>query len=157
MGTLLWDVILMLWVRGRLSITYRCLVEHRTTLLRDAPLRVVHWGTSTAVLSIREVCLFDHHLFLPRLIKVFPIEGAHLASLPRALQICITRMTDLFIECFCGDRIVNAQTLVNGSSPDDGCNMPCRGNVSEYCGGANKINIYQRYHTPSLASTHDVI
>lgn len=42
-------------------------------------------------------------------------------------------------ECYCG----NALSSGGAKEPDmSGCNMPCAGNVSEYCGGSNRINIY---------------
>ncbi|KAA1470743.1 copper radical oxidase [Dentipellis sp. KUC8613] len=41
-------------------------------------------------------------------------------------------------ECYCG------LTLVNGaiSEPDGDCDMTCSGNSSEFCGGPNRLNIY---------------
>ncbi|KAL5400207.1 hypothetical protein PMIN03_000392 [Paraphaeosphaeria minitans] len=47
------------------------------------------------------------------------------------------------LACFCGNSIVNDQAVVSGATPDNGCNMPSRGNVLEYCGGAKRITIYQ--------------
>ncbi|KAK1545521.1 WSC domain-containing protein [Colletotrichum paranaense] len=44
-------------------------------------------------------------------------------------------------ECFCGS------TISNGGAPAvDGCNMLCNGNSSEYCGGPNRLNVYDFQH-----------
>ncbi|KYK54338.1 putative glyoxal oxidase precursor [Drechmeria coniospora] len=40
-------------------------------------------------------------------------------------------------ECYCGN------TIANGGKPtNSGCNMPCNGNSSEYCGGAGRLSMY---------------
>ncbi|KAF2761337.1 WSC-domain-containing protein [Pseudovirgaria hyperparasitica] len=40
-------------------------------------------------------------------------------------------------ECYCGN------TIDNGHGPkSDGCTMTCKGNSTEFCGGANRINLY---------------
>lgn len=42
-------------------------------------------------------------------------------------------------ECFCGN------SIDNGASPaSSGCDMACSGNHGETCGGAGRINLYQR-------------
>ncbi|UNI14601.1 (Methyl)glyoxal oxidase [Purpureocillium takamizusanense] len=41
-------------------------------------------------------------------------------------------------ECYCGNKISNG-----GQPADSGCNMPCNGNSSEYCGGSGRLNVYQ--------------
>ncbi|WYZ34618.1 hypothetical protein EsH8_I_000894 [Colletotrichum jinshuiense] len=44
-------------------------------------------------------------------------------------------------ECYCGN------TISNGGAPAvDGCNMLCNGNSSEYCGGGNRLNVYDFQH-----------
>lgn len=40
-------------------------------------------------------------------------------------------------ECFCGNAIANG-----GAYAGEGCNMLCNGNASEYCGGPNRLNVY---------------
>ncbi|PSN72640.1 WSC-domain-containing protein [Corynespora cassiicola Philippines] len=41
-------------------------------------------------------------------------------------------------ECYCGN------TLDNDNGPaEDGCDMPCNGNSSQLCGGANRMNLYE--------------
>ncbi|KEY70677.1 hypothetical protein S7711_02276 [Stachybotrys chartarum IBT 7711] len=41
-------------------------------------------------------------------------------------------------ECFCGN------TVANGGMPaTSGCNMLCAGNSTEYCGGPNRLNVYE--------------
>ncbi|KAG7050936.1 WSC domain-containing protein [Colletotrichum scovillei] len=46
-------------------------------------------------------------------------------------------------ECYCDNQLRNT-----GSSGFDGCNMLCSGNSSEYCGGPNRINVYQASAKP---------
>ena len=54
-------------------------------------------------------------------------------------------------ECFCGNYLGNlaengGPCATNAST----CNMPCKGNNAETCGGSNRINMYQ-YGTPTSA------
>lgn len=44
-------------------------------------------------------------------------------------------------ECYCGKAFSNG----GGPAPDgtSGCNMPCAGNASEFCGGPNRLDVYQ--------------
>ncbi|MCJ1410361.1 hypothetical protein MMC19_004446 [Ptychographa xylographoides] len=44
-------------------------------------------------------------------------------------------------ECYCGNAFSNG----GGPAPDGlaGCNMVCNGNSSEYCGGPNRLDMYQ--------------
>ena len=57
------------------------------------------------------------------------------------------------LTCFsdCGNAISNGNTL----APDgpSSCNMICSGNSSEYCGGPNRINIYQIGAAPVSSTT----
>lgn len=41
-------------------------------------------------------------------------------------------------ECFCGNTLGNGHT-----KQEDGCDMHCNGAATEWCGGANRINIYE--------------
>ncbi|KAF2170893.1 hypothetical protein M409DRAFT_35857, partial [Zasmidium cellare ATCC 36951] len=41
-------------------------------------------------------------------------------------------------ECWCDDAIQNGATVAQS-----GCDMTCTGNSTEYCGGSNRINVYQ--------------
>ena len=41
-------------------------------------------------------------------------------------------------ECYCDSQIQN-----QAAKADTGCDMTCTGNSSEYCGGSNRLNIYQ--------------
>ncbi|KAK1676777.1 WSC domain-containing protein [Colletotrichum godetiae] len=50
-------------------------------------------------------------------------------------------------ECYCDSQLRNT-----GSSGFDGCNMLCSGNSSEYCGGPNRINVYQASAKPKSVS-----
>ncbi|KAF4830329.1 WSC domain-containing protein [Colletotrichum tropicale] len=45
-------------------------------------------------------------------------------------------------ECYCGNSPANG-----GASVVDGCNMVCNGNSSEYCGGPNRLNVYDYKHS----------
>ena len=51
-------------------------------------------------------------------------------------------------ECYCGNQIANG-----GSSISSGCNMPCAGNSSEYCGGPNALNLYQEVNRSPPANS----
>ncbi|KAF9879202.1 copper radical oxidase [Colletotrichum karsti] len=44
-------------------------------------------------------------------------------------------------ECYCGNKPVNG-----GAPAVDGCNMVCSGNSSEFCGGPNRLNVYDFQH-----------
>ncbi|KAI8247925.1 WSC domain-containing protein [Colletotrichum sp. SAR 10_98] len=46
-------------------------------------------------------------------------------------------------ECWCDNQIRNGGVL---TLPTDGCNMLCRGNTYETCGGSNRLNIYASYN-----------
>ncbi|KAI9449272.1 WSC domain-containing protein [Lactarius psammicola] len=57
-------------------------------------------------------------------------------------------------ECWCGSEIENGQTFVGNDDgikhgnfrpyPDDPyCNMPCKGDPTELCGGASRLNVYK--------------
>ncbi|KAF2112851.1 hypothetical protein BDV96DRAFT_601675 [Lophiotrema nucula] len=49
-------------------------------------------------------------------------------------------------ECWCGNRIDNGSAQVSGISLTNGCDMPCNGNLTEFCGGSDRLNLY---HTPT--------
>src|SRR5450432_3883553 len=47
-------------------------------------------------------------------------------------------------ECYCGNVINPGAGLVAGTTPaQTGCNMVCKANASEYCGGVNRLNMYK--------------
>lgn len=54
-------------------------------------------------------------------------------------------------ECYCGNSFSNG----GGPAPDGltGCNMPCNGNSSEYCGGSNRLNVYDYNNAVQVSST----
>ncbi|KEI38605.1 uncharacterized protein L969DRAFT_62718 [Mixia osmundae IAM 14324] len=54
-------------------------------------------------------------------------------------------------QCYCDSTVRNAATVATPSSDpiSAGCNMLCSGNSTEYCGGANRLNVYK---LPSRAS-----
>ncbi|KAJ7659270.1 copper radical oxidase [Mycena polygramma] len=41
-------------------------------------------------------------------------------------------------QCFCGPAIVNG----GAPEPISDCNMPCAGNISEFCGGPNRLTVF---------------
>ncbi|KAL8933990.1 MAG: hypothetical protein Q9211_005469, partial [Gyalolechia sp. 1 TL-2023] len=48
-------------------------------------------------------------------------------------------------ECYCGNTIQAGSTLAAGNSPaTTQCNMVCNANQLEYCGGPNRLNMYQK-------------
>ncbi|KAF4423475.1 WSC domain-containing protein [Colletotrichum fructicola] len=54
-------------------------------------------------------------------------------------------------ECWCDNQIQNGGVL---TFPTDGCNMLCRGNTYETCGGSDRLNIYASYNlNPALPSS----
>jgi len=47
-------------------------------------------------------------------------------------------------------------TIANGGAPaTSGCDMLCNGNSSEYCGGGNRLNVYnyQGQYNPTVVSS----
>ncbi len=57
-------------------------------------------------------------------------------------------------ECYCGSTITGGSALVAGSTPAmTGCDMVCSGNATEYCGGPNRINIYNYMATSSSTAS----
>ena len=42
-------------------------------------------------------------------------------------------------ECYCGNSISSGEPR-----PDSECNKPCSGNKDQMCGGAYRLNIYER-------------
>lgn len=54
-------------------------------------------------------------------------------------------------ECYCGNSFSNG----GGPAPDGsaGCNMPCGGNISEFCGGSNRLNVYSAGSGPTSSAS----
>ncbi|KAH7034935.1 uncharacterized protein B0I36DRAFT_381758 [Microdochium trichocladiopsis] len=52
-------------------------------------------------------------------------------------------------ECYCANDIMNG-----GQPATDGCNMKCNGNGTEYCGGPNRLNIYD--YKGQYAAAHGI-
>ena len=58
-------------------------------------------------------------------------------------------------ECYCGKTINAGSALVAGSTPGQtGCNMLCNANRTEYCGGPNRLNMYQAAPVLSNSTTN---
>lgn len=53
-------------------------------------------------------------------------------------------------ECYCGD-IINKPSVL---APASECNVKCRGDESQTCGGGNRLNIYQWYVSISISLEH---
>lgn len=51
-------------------------------------------------------------------------------------------------ECFCSNGIENG-----GVPATDECNMPCKGNLTEFCGGPDRLNVYE-VNAPTPVSIH---
>ncbi|KAL9085044.1 MAG: hypothetical protein Q9165_007785 [Trypethelium subeluteriae] len=57
-------------------------------------------------------------------------------------------------ECYCGNTLNAGSELVPGGDPTVTlCDMTCGGNSTEYCGGPNRLNMYQSNGTAPPAST----
>ncbi|KAI9836466.1 MAG: hypothetical protein M1819_001498 [Sarea resinae] len=46
-------------------------------------------------------------------------------------------------ECYCGNTLSEGSAPEAGDASTSGCSMTCSGNSTEYCGGENRLNIYQ--------------
>ncbi|KAF8577851.1 copper radical oxidase [Ramaria rubella] len=66
---------------------------------------------------------------------------------PMTVQLCLDECVasgfplgglEFAAQCFCDVQIQNSGAPVT----DGGCNMPCAGNSSEFCGGPNRLNVY---------------
>ncbi|MCJ1473472.1 hypothetical protein MMC13_002123 [Lambiella insularis] len=56
-------------------------------------------------------------------------------------------------QCYCGNTIGPGTSEVTGTSPEiNGCSMPCRGSSTEYCGGINRLDLYQRGPTTTASA-----
>ena len=52
---------------------------------------------------------------------------------------------------YCDNRVGNGASVVSGTDPSTtGCNVPCAGNSTEYCGGGSRLNLYQTNGTISV-------
>ncbi|KAL9029704.1 MAG: hypothetical protein Q9196_002082, partial [Gyalolechia fulgens] len=53
-------------------------------------------------------------------------------------------------ECYCGNSINAGSAEVAGDTEaTTRCNMPCKANATEFCGGPNRLNMYQKAPTSS--------
>ena len=58
-------------------------------------------------------------------------------------------------QCYCGNSMANGAVLQASSNPDiNGCSMFCQGNSSEYCGGPNRLNVFQYNGTVPTSSSN---
>ncbi|KAI8811928.1 WSC domain-containing protein, partial [Cladochytrium replicatum] len=51
-------------------------------------------------------------------------------------------------ECYCGDTLSNGGTSMDAS----GCNMKCSGNSGQFCGGSNRLGLYETNSYPTSPS-----
>ena len=58
-------------------------------------------------------------------------------------------------ECYCGNTFSAGSTIAPGGSlpAANGCNMVCKGNSSEYCGGSLRLNVYQAVSLSTSSSS----
>lgn len=73
-----------------------------------------------------------------------PADGTTIESCQQSCQGYQFFGTEFSNECYCGNTI-NAGSVKQASSDPgtNGCSMLCGGNQTEYCGGPNRINMYQ--------------
>lgn len=56
-------------------------------------------------------------------------------------------------ECWCGNTFANGGTMAPPTADGlSGCSMQCNGNLSEYCGGGNRLDVYN-FNNTILTST----
>lgn len=65
----------------------------------------------------------------------FSLEGCTSACFTAGMPLSGAEFAD---QCFCGTAIVNG----GAREPISDCNMACAGNVSEFCGGPNRLTVY---------------
>jgi hypothetical protein len=58
-------------------------------------------------------------------------------------------------ECYCGNSVQNNAKLVTGEPATTGCNNICKGNITEYCGGASRLNLYKLDNTSEYVKDGD--
>ena len=57
-------------------------------------------------------------------------------------------------ECYCGNTLGTGSVAQPSTDPaTNGCSMLCNGNSTEYCGGPNRLNMYQLNGTVSTPTT----
>lgn len=73
-----------------------------------------------------------------------PEDGTTIESCMKSCQGYQYFGTEFSNECYCGNTINAGSVKQPSSDPDaNGCSMLCGGNETEYCGGPNRINMYQ--------------
>ncbi|KAL9602500.1 MAG: hypothetical protein Q9219_001794 [cf. Caloplaca sp. 3 TL-2023] len=56
-------------------------------------------------------------------------------------------------ECYCGNTINTGSAKIAGNTEAvTGCNMLCNANATEYCGGPNRLNMYQKASTSTSSA-----
>lgn len=112
---------------------------HARTLSRGQG--VLGGSTAMTVASCTTACLENNYQFAG-------VEYARGKCSLYSSGICLSNLAQkelivlLLTECFCGNEIANNATLVPGTPDVNGCSHLCQGNVSEFCGGDNRLNIY---------------
>jgi len=80
-----------------------------------------------------------------------PVAGANLTieNCAAACSKYIYFGTEFSGECYCANSLGTGSVLaVGGTDPtQNGCSMTCNGNITEYCGGANRLSTYRRNST----------
>ena len=73
-----------------------------------------------------------------------PADGTTIESCLKSCQGYQFFGTEFSNECYCGNTINAGSVKQPSSDPNtNGCSMVCGGNETEYCGGPNRINMYQ--------------
>lgn len=73
-----------------------------------------------------------------------PETGTTIESCQKSCQGYQFFGTEFSNECYCGNTISAGSVKQESDDPDtNGCSMLCGGNEQEYCGGPNRINMYQ--------------
>jgi len=79
-----------------------------------------------------------------------PVGGASNNSVESCTAACFTAGYSLAgveysDECYCGNTVSNG----GAPAPASGCSMTCSGNSSEFCGGPNRLNVYNNTASPT--------
>ena len=73
-----------------------------------------------------------------------PAAGGSIDSCQAACQGYTYFGMEFANECYCGNTLNTGSVIQDSSDPTvNGCNMQCGGNASQFCGGPNRLNMYQ--------------
>lgn len=119
-----------------------------TTVSGGAPITVASTGNYTHIGCYSEA---TESRALSDLAPPAPASGFTISLCAEACKGYVFFGMEYSNQCYCGNRLGAGSTKMTGSSPgSNGCSMLCDGNVTEYCGGSDKLDLYQ---LSSLAPT----